>query len=170
VSPRRSLTFERRPLPNNRLLMCVSRPWPPRLRLPRHPRAIVFLECTPISSPATAFAPSRRCDCGGISTRRVLPSASTPVSSYAVPPLRLRGMLDSVCSLCVGRHHCWVAGPLGLGFPLTLYICHHPLCNTSRTSQFYNIWKKYTIIQSHNQSRYHQLIKVIYCEKTSALS
>jgi hypothetical protein len=36
VSPCRSLTLERRPLPKNRLLLHVSRPRPPRLRLPRH--------------------------------------------------------------------------------------------------------------------------------------
>jgi hypothetical protein len=33
----------------------------------------------------------------GISTYRLLPSASTPVSSCAVPPSRLRGMLECVC-------------------------------------------------------------------------
>jgi hypothetical protein len=25
----------------------------------------------------------------------------------------------------VGRHHCWAAGPLGLGFPVSLYIVVH---------------------------------------------
>jgi hypothetical protein len=25
-------------------------------------------------------------------------------------------LLDSVFSLCVGRHYCWAADPLGLGF------------------------------------------------------
>jgi hypothetical protein len=88
VSPYRSLTLKRRPLPKNRLLLRVSRPQPPRLRLTRHPGTL-----------AATFAPSRRCDCGGISTRRLLPSASTPVSSCVVPPLRLRGMLDCVCGL-----------------------------------------------------------------------
>jgi hypothetical protein len=29
----------------------------------------------------------------------------------------------------VGRHHCWAAGPLGLGFPVSIY-CSPPLCNT----------------------------------------
>jgi hypothetical protein len=89
--PHRSLTLERRPLPKNRLLLRVSRPRPSRLRLPRHLGAIVFLEHTPVSTPAATFAPSRRCDCVGISTRRLIPSASTPVSSCVVPPLRLRG-------------------------------------------------------------------------------
>jgi hypothetical protein len=91
VSPCRSLTLERRPLPKIRLLLRVSRPRPPRLRLPRHLGAIVFLEHTLVSTPVTTFASSRRYDCGGISTRRLLPSASTPVSSCVVPPLRLRG-------------------------------------------------------------------------------
>jgi hypothetical protein len=101
VSPCRSLTLERRPLPKIRLLLRVFRLRPPRLRLPRHLGAIVFLEHTTVSTPAATFAPSRRCDCGGISTRRLLPSASTPVSSCVVPPLRLRGMLDYVCvSVC----------------------------------------------------------------------
>jgi hypothetical protein len=48
------------------------------------------LEHTPVSTPVATFAPSRRCDCGGISTRRLLPSASLLVSSCVVPPLRLR--------------------------------------------------------------------------------
>jgi hypothetical protein len=25
-------------------------------------------------------------------------------------------LLDNVYFVCVGRHHCWAAGPLGLGF------------------------------------------------------
>jgi hypothetical protein len=48
-------------LPKNKLLLCVSQPQPPWLRLPRHPGAIVFSESTVVS---------------------------TPVSSSAVPPLR----------------------------------------------------------------------------------
>jgi hypothetical protein len=100
VSPCRPLTLECTPLPKNRLLLRVSRPRPPRLRLTWHPWAIVFLESTSVSTPAATFAPSRRYDCGGISTRRLLPSASTrqflpsastPVLSCVVPPLRLRG-------------------------------------------------------------------------------
>lgn len=37
----------------------------------------------------------------------------------------------------MGWHRCWAAGLLGLGFgfPLGLYICNHPLCNTIRVSQ-----------------------------------
>jgi hypothetical protein len=27
--------------------------------------------------------------------------------------------------VCVGRHYCWAAGPLGLGFPVSLYIVVH---------------------------------------------
>jgi hypothetical protein len=109
VSPCRSLTLERRPLPKIRLLLRVFRPRPPRLRLPRHLGAIVFLEHTPVSTPAATFTPSRRCDCGGISTRRLLPSASTPVSSCVVPPLRLRGDVR----LCV-RECVWAGTTVGL--------------------------------------------------------
>jgi hypothetical protein len=105
VSPCRSLMLERLPLPKIRLLLRVSRPRPPRLRLPRHLEAIVFLEHTPVSTPAATFAPSRRCDCGGISTRRLLPSASTSVSSCVVSPLRLRGDVR----LCV-----WAGTTVGL--------------------------------------------------------
>jgi hypothetical protein len=90
------LTLERRPLPKNKFLLRVSRPRPPRLRLTRHLGAIAFLESTPVSSPAATFAPSRRCECGGISTRRLLPSASTPVSSCVVPLLGLREVLNCV--------------------------------------------------------------------------
>lgn len=31
---------------------------------------------------------------------------------------------------CVGRHHCWTTGPLGL--ELSIYMCNLLLCNTSR--------------------------------------
>jgi hypothetical protein len=109
VSPCRSLTLERRPLPKIRLLLRVFRPRPPRLRLPRHLGAIVFLEHTPVSTPAATFAPSRRCDCGGISTRRLLRSASTPVSSCVVPPLRLRGDVRLCVCECV-----WAGTTVGL--------------------------------------------------------
>jgi hypothetical protein len=100
MSPCRPLTLERRPLPKNRFLLHVSRPRPPRVWLPRHLGAIIFLEHTPISTPAATFAPSRRCDCGVISTRRLLRSASTPVSSCVVPPLRLRGDVRLCVSVC----------------------------------------------------------------------
>jgi hypothetical protein len=30
----------------------------------------------------------------------------------------------------VGRHHCWAAGPLGLGFPVSLYIVTPSIINT----------------------------------------
>jgi hypothetical protein len=109
VSPCRSLTLERRPLPKIRLLLRVFRPRPPRLRLPRHLVAIVFLEHTTVSTPAATFAPSRRCDCGGISTCRLLPSASTPVSSCVVPPLRLRGDVRLCVCECV-----WADTTVGL--------------------------------------------------------
>jgi hypothetical protein len=130
VSPCLPLTLERLPLPKNRLLLRVFRLQPPRLRLPRHPGAIVFSESTPVSTPAATFAPSRRCDCRGISTRRLLPSASNPISS----PVATVG--DVI--LCVGRHHCWVADPLGLRF--CIYICNHHLYTTeSRVSFSYTI-------------------------------
>jgi hypothetical protein len=116
MSPCRSLTLERRQLQRTRLPLRVSRPRPPRLRLPWHPGAIILMECTPVSTLAATLVPSRRCDCGGVSTHRLLPSASTPTSSCAVPPLRLRVVLDTVCVVYVGRHHCWATDPLGLGF------------------------------------------------------
>jgi hypothetical protein len=63
------------------------------LRLPRHPGAIVFSESTPVSTPTATFAPSRRCDCRGISTRRLL------LQSHRVrcPRCDCGGMLDCVC-------------------------------------------------------------------------
>jgi hypothetical protein len=97
VSPCRPLTLERRPLLKNRLLMRVSQPRPPRLRLPRHSGAIVFSESTSVSTLAAAFTPSRRCDCGGFE----------PVGSYLrlllqshrvrCPRCDYGGMLDCVC-------------------------------------------------------------------------
>jgi hypothetical protein len=33
--------------------------------------------------------------------------------------------------VCVGRHHCWAAGPLGLGFPVSLYIVTPSIINTT---------------------------------------
>jgi hypothetical protein len=108
---------------------------PPRLRLPRHLGAIVFLEHTPISTPAATFAPSRRCDCEGISTRRLLPSVSTPVSSCVVPPLRLRGMLDSVCVSVCGPAPLMGYRPIRVRVE-SLYICTPSPINTT-VHQFY---------------------------------
>jgi hypothetical protein len=48
-------------------------------------------------------------------------------------PLRLRGV--RLC-VCVGRHHCWAASPLGLGFHVSLYIVTPSLCNTSSNLGF----------------------------------
>jgi hypothetical protein len=31
----------------------------------------------------------------------------------------------------MGRHHCWAAGPLGLGFPVSLYIVTPSIINTT---------------------------------------
>jgi hypothetical protein len=69
--------------------------WPDRV----FPAGSVAAVAFPIGSviPLLFCRGRGRYDCGGISTRRLLPSASTPVSSCVVPPLRLRGMLDCVC-------------------------------------------------------------------------
>jgi hypothetical protein len=66
------------------------------------------------------------------------PSAPTFGFYYSLivcgAPLRLRGDVR----LCVGRHHCWDVGPLGLGScPMSLYIVPHLLCNTSSTRVSY---------------------------------
>jgi hypothetical protein len=128
VSPCRSLTLKRRPLPKIRLLLCVSRSQPPRLRLPRHLGAIVFLEHTPVSTSVASFAPSRRCDCGVISTRQLLPSASTPVSSCVVPPLRLRG--DVRLCVCV-RGPAPLLGCRPIRVRVESIYCTPSLCNTT---------------------------------------
>jgi hypothetical protein len=71
------------------------------ISLHRHSRAIVFLECTPVSTPAATFAPSRHCDCGGFNP------LAPPFSFYSslivcdAPRCDYGEMLDSVCSLCV---------------------------------------------------------------------
>jgi hypothetical protein len=39
-------------------------------------------------------------------------------------------------SVCVGRHHCWAAGPLGLG--LSLYILYPIIINTTTVN--YSTW------------------------------
>jgi hypothetical protein len=46
---------------------------PPRPRLPRHQRTIIYMWHSSVSTPVTAFAPSQRCNCGGMSVRRILP-------------------------------------------------------------------------------------------------
>jgi hypothetical protein len=84
MSPSRSLTLEHRPLPKNRLLLRVSRPRPPRLRLSRHPGAIISSKST-----HRQHSHPHHATIAGVSTRRLLPSASTTVSSCVVPPLRL---------------------------------------------------------------------------------
>jgi hypothetical protein len=103
--PRRSLTLERRPLPKNRLLMRVSRPRPPQLRLPRHLGAIVFLARTLVSTPAATFAPSRlRGDFNPLAPTFGLYSSLIVCGA----PLRLPGILDCVCE-CV-----WASTTVGL--------------------------------------------------------
>jgi hypothetical protein len=121
VSPCRSLTLERRPLPKIRLLLRVFRPRPPRLRLPRHIGAI---------QPQRSLLQPQHSHHHDAATAR----GFQPVGSYLRPLLQSHrvwcprcdcgGMLDCVCE-CVGRHHCWVADPLGLGpirVRLSLYI------------------------------------------------
>jgi hypothetical protein len=99
--PRRSLTLERRPLPKNKLLLRVgggiSTRQPPRLRLPQHLGAIVFLAHTLVSAPAATFAPSRRCDCGGF--QLVGSYLHLLLQSHRVwcPCCDCGGMLDCVC-------------------------------------------------------------------------
>jgi hypothetical protein len=92
MSPSRPLTLEHRPLPKNRLLPRVFQPRPPRLRLSQHPGAIVSSKST-----HQQHSHPHHATIAGVSTRRILPSASTTVSSCAVPPLRL---LEDV-RLCV---------------------------------------------------------------------
>jgi hypothetical protein len=70
---------------------------PPRLRLPQHTGAIIYTECTPISVLAATLAPSRRCDCEGIST---VGSYSSLIVCSA--PVATAGTLEHMF-LCVGR-------------------------------------------------------------------
>jgi hypothetical protein len=70
VASPRLLTLERRPLRRTRPPLRVSRLW-----LPRHPGAIIHMECTPVPTPAATLAPSRRCDCVG-------GEGGQPVGSY----------------------------------------------------------------------------------------
>jgi hypothetical protein len=80
--------------------------------------------------------PSRRCDCGRISTHRLLPSRLLLQShSVRCPYCDCGGILDSVCSLCVDRHNCWDIDPLGLGSCVSIY-CNPPLCNTSPSHSY----------------------------------
>jgi hypothetical protein len=72
VSPYRSLALLCRPLLKNRLLLRVSRPRLPRLRLTRHPGAIVFSESTPVSTQPQHLHPHDAVTAGGFQ-----PSAPT---------------------------------------------------------------------------------------------
>jgi hypothetical protein len=123
VSPRRPLTLERQPVPKNRLLLRVSRPRPLRLRLPRHPRVIVFSKSTTVLLQPQNLHPHDAATAGDIN-----PSAPTFgfYSSLIVcgAPVATTGGCWTMC-VCDGRHHCWLAGPLGLGF--YVYICNHHL-------------------------------------------
>jgi hypothetical protein len=44
-----------------------------------------------VFTPVTTYVASRRCNCGGMSTHRILPSTYSPVSPSVVLPLWLRG-------------------------------------------------------------------------------
>jgi hypothetical protein len=67
----------------------------------------------------------------GISTRRLLPSASTPVSSCVVPPLRLQVMLDCVCECVWAGTTVWLSATT-----VSLYIVHHPLHYSTYTTKY----------------------------------
>jgi hypothetical protein len=94
VSPRRLLTLERLPLEERG---CT----PPRLQLPRHPGAIICMECTSASAPAATLAPSQHCDCEGFQ----------PVGSY------LRLMLQSHRLRCC---RCDYEGRVECVFPICI--------------------------------------------------
>jgi hypothetical protein len=47
------------------------RPRPPRPQLPWLQGAIICMWYSPVSTPVTAFVPLRRCNCGGMSVRRI---------------------------------------------------------------------------------------------------
>jgi hypothetical protein len=140
VSPCRSLTLERRPLPKIRLLLRVFRPRPPRLRLPQHLGAIVSLEHTTVSTPAATFAPSRRCDCGGFQ----------PVGSYLRPLLQSHRvwcprcdcgrMLDYVCVSVCGPAPLLGCRPIKVRVSCVSIYCSPPLCNTTVHSSTASIW------------------------------
>jgi hypothetical protein len=79
-------------------------------------------------------------------------------------------LLDCVCE-CVDRHHCWAAGPLGLG--LSLYIVTPSLCNT--INHFHYFTPLFQFISYFEFSRYIAFImhldmsryisKIMYIEK-----
>jgi hypothetical protein len=62
------------------------RPRPPRPWLPQLQGAIICMWYSLVSTPVTAFAPLRRCNCRGVSVRRILPSTYSPVSPSVVLP------------------------------------------------------------------------------------
>jgi hypothetical protein len=116
VSPCRPLTLERRPLPKDRLLLRVSRSRPPRLRLPR----CLGVHAGLFSSHNIRTITTLRLR--GISTRRLLSSASTPVSSCVVPRCDCGRMLDCVC----GPAPLLGCGPIRVRV-VSLYIVSHLL-------------------------------------------
>jgi hypothetical protein len=153
--PRRSLTLERRPLLKNRLLLCL-------------PTTTTSTSATSASSGYrllgvhTGLYSSHNMltfttlKLRGVSTRRLLPSASTPVSSCAVPLLRLCGDVR-VCVLCV-----WGGGASLLGCRSirvrvpSLYICiHHPYAIQSSSSLSYKFIVKI-------DSTTYQMVLILY--------
>jgi hypothetical protein len=102
VSSRRSLTLKCRPLPKNRILVCVSQPRTPRHQLPRHLGAIVFLECTLVSSPLATFTLSQCCDCEGTSTRWLLPWLCSSLIVCGAPVATVGDARQCVFSVCGG--------------------------------------------------------------------
>jgi hypothetical protein len=98
VSPRRPLTLERRPpLPKNEAVHHLDFGYSASRGYHLHD-----VHTSLYSTHNTRTLTTLRLR--GISTRRLLPSVSTPVSSCAVPPYDCGGMLDSVCSMCSWAH------------------------------------------------------------------
>jgi hypothetical protein len=73
-----------------------------RLRLPRRPVAIMYMECTPVSTLAATLAPSRRYVCGGISTGGSYLWLLLQSHCLRCFRLRLRGDVRVCVSICVG--------------------------------------------------------------------
>jgi hypothetical protein len=125
--PRQSLTLKRRPLQRMKSLSCVSRLPPPQFWLTQHSGATIYIECTHVSTLVTTLAPSRHCDCGGISTHRLLPSASAPVLSF---------VCVLVCICVGGMIPLLGCQPIWMGFPRCIYI---PSLSTIKQSSSHSL-------------------------------
>jgi hypothetical protein len=109
-----------------------------QLWLPRHRGAIIYMECTPVSTSTTTLAPSRRCDCGGF--QLVVSYLQLLIQSHHLRCSRCDcGDVKVYVPMCMCRWAVLGCRPIRVRVShMFLYICNHLICNTISFPVSYN--------------------------------